>query len=115
MVLPPSLFQYFYSENGFPSRAHLSNISGGTDLAGAFGDCVPLLPVYETGGCQGLSLGIDVRVYDSTIVASREGEVPVGREVKDGEPGDLVAVQVKLSSSIRPTAPKTEATSTTPY
>jgi len=93
MVLPPSLFQYFYSDTGFPSHTHLANISGGTDVAGAFGDSVPVLPVYATGGCQGLSLGIDVRVYDSTIEATREGEIPVGREVKEGEPGDLVAVK----------------------
>jgi acetoacetyl-CoA synthetase len=94
MVLPTSLFQYFYSPSGFPSHVHLANISGGTDLAGAFGDSIPLLPVHDTGGCQGRSLGIDVRVYDSTIEATKEGEIPIGREVPEGEPGDLVAVQV---------------------
>ncbi|MCJ1437234.1 hypothetical protein MMC27_006620 [Xylographa pallens] len=93
MVLPTSLYKYFYSENGFPKHAQLANISGGTDLAGAFADGVPLLPIYETGGCQGRSLGVDVRVYDSTIEAQTEGERPIGREVPEGEPGELVAVK----------------------
>ena len=94
MVLPTSLYKYFYSENGFPKHAQLANISGGTDLAGAFADGVALLPIYETGGCQGRSLGMDVRVYDATIEAQKEGERPVGREVPEGEPGELVAVKV---------------------
>lgn len=102
MVLPPSLFQYFYSDTGFPLHTHLANISGGTDLAGAFGDSVPILPVYSTGGCQGLSLGVDVRVFDSTVEASGEGGVPVGREVGEGEPGDLVAVKVSFSTKMKP-------------
>ena len=85
MVLPPSLFRYFYS--AFPSRAHLANIAGGTDLAGAFGDCTALLPVYDSGGCQCRSLGMDVRVYDSTI-ESRQG-----KEVPNGSPGEVVAVR----------------------
>ncbi|MCJ1293624.1 hypothetical protein MMC34_005179 [Xylographa carneopallida] len=93
MVLPTSLYKYFYSENGFPKHAQLANISGGTDLAGAFADCVPILPIYETGGCQGRSLGVDVRVYDSTIEAQKEGERPIGREVPEGEPGELVAIK----------------------
>ena len=93
MVLPPSLFKWFYSDQGFHPHTHLSNIAGGTDIAGAFGDCTPLLPVYETGGCQAKSLGIDVRVYDSTIEA-KDGEAVEGREVEDGTPGELVAVKV---------------------
>ena len=97
MVLPTSLYRFFYSENGFPQQAQLANISGGTDLAGAFADCVPLLPIYETGGCQGRSLGVDVRVYDSTIEAQNEGEIPIGKEVLEGEPGELVAVKVRHS------------------
>ena len=100
MILPPSLFQYFYSDTGFPSHTHLANISGGTDLAGAFGDSVSVLPVYATEGCQELSLGVDVRVYDSTIDATKEGEVPGGREVKEGEPGDLVAVRPLLNMPV---------------
>lgn len=89
MVLPPALFSYFYSPTGFPSRVQLANISGGTDIAGAFLDCNALDPVYETGGCQGRSLGIDVRVYDPNT-----GEGDVGREVESGEEGELVAVKV---------------------
>ncbi|MCJ1473638.1 hypothetical protein MMC13_002289 [Lambiella insularis] len=93
MVLPGSLFHYFYSKSGFPPHTQLANISGGTDLAGTFADGVPLLPIYEAGGCQGRSLGIDVRVYDSTIEAQSEEERPIGREVAEGEPGELVAVE----------------------
>ena len=91
MVLPPALYNWFYSSSGFPSTVHLGNIAGGTDLAGGFGDCNALLPVYSSGGCQGLSLGMDVRVYDSTILPS--DPAPKGKEVPIGEPGDLVAVQ----------------------
>ena len=89
MVLPPALFSYFYSPVGFPPRAHLANIYGGTDIAGAFLDCNALDPVYETGGCQGRSLGMDVRVYGPNI-----GEGEVGREVEAGEEGELVVVKV---------------------
>ena len=92
MVLPRSLFAYFYSSNGFPSRAHLANVSGGTDIAGAFADCNALDPVYETGGCQGRSLGIDVRVFDPNV-----DEGGVGKEVEIGEEGELVAVKVSCS------------------
>ncbi|KAL9118997.1 MAG: hypothetical protein Q9187_004451 [Circinaria calcarea] len=88
MVLPPALFSYFYSPVGFPPRTHLANIYGGTDIAGAFLDCNALDPVYETGGCQGRSLGMDVRVYDPDI-----GEGEVGREVEAGKEGELVAVK----------------------
>lgn len=88
MPLPPSLFRFFYSPQGFPTHAHLANIAGGTDIAGTFADCNALDPIYSTGGCQGPALGMDVRVYDAGI----EGQD--GREVKDGEPGELVCVQV---------------------
>ena len=87
MVLPTSLFNYFYSPQGFPSRTHLANISGGTDIAGAFADCNPLDPVYESGGCQCRGLAIDVRVFDPDISEGAPGkEVPLGGE------GELVAV-----------------------
>ena len=89
MVLPVELFRWFYSEEGFHSHTQLANISGGTDLAGAFGDCNPLDPVYETGGCQGFSLGMDVRVFDSTQ-ESLDGKPVKGKEMPVGEPGDLV-------------------------
>ncbi|MCJ1353160.1 MAG: hypothetical protein MMC33_003145 [Icmadophila ericetorum] len=92
MVLPPTQFAWFYSEKGFPPQVHLANISGGTDLAGAFGDSNALLPVYATGGCQSKSLGIDVRIYDSAIEA-QEGRTVEGREVPIGQPGELVATK----------------------
>ena len=89
MVLPLSLFAYFYSPKGFPSRVHLANLSGGTDIAGAFADCNALDPVYEIGGCQGGSLGIDVKVFDPDI-----DEGGIGKEVEVGKEGELVAVKV---------------------
>ena len=85
MVLPDAVFEWFY-DSGFPARAHLANISGGTDVAGSFATENELLPVY-VGGCQSPSLGTPIAVYDSLI----EGEGAVGREVEDGVPGELVA------------------------
>lgn len=85
MVLPSALFEWFY-DAGFPAHVHLANISGGTDLAGAFGTENPLLPVY-VGGCQGPSLGTPIAVYDQ-LVEGREG-----REVREGVAGELVATQ----------------------
>ena len=86
MVLSHALFTWFYEV--FPTSAHLANISGGTDLAGAFGDCTPLLPVYDSGGCQCRSLGVDVRVFDREVEGRLEG-----REVSEGVPGELVAIK----------------------
>ena len=87
MVLPLSLFTYFYSPQGFPSKTQLANVSGGTDIAGAFADCNPLDPVYESGGCQCRGLAIDVRVYDPSTPEGAPGkEVPLGGE------GELVAL-----------------------
>ena len=91
MVLPTSLFRWFYSDVGFPSHVHLANISGGTDIAGCFADGNPLDPVYENGGCQCPGLGMDVRVFDSTL-ESVDGQPIVGKEVAAGMPGDLVCV-----------------------
>ncbi|KAL3494091.1 hypothetical protein BJX62DRAFT_57167 [Aspergillus germanicus] len=86
MVLPESLFEWFYDE-GFPAQAQLANISGGTDLAACFGLENPLTPLY-VGGCQGLPLGIAVEVYDQ----ADEGASGVkGTPVPDGVPGELVA------------------------
>lgn len=86
MVLSDALFEWFY-DIGFPENVHLDNISGGTDIAGAFGSGNPLDPLY-VGGCQGLCLGTPTVVYDATI----EGGSGVhGRPVKDGVPGELVA------------------------
>lgn len=84
MVLSEQLFEWFYDE-GFPARAQLGNISGGTDIAGCFGVMNTLEPLY-VGGTMGPSLGTDARVFDATVA---DGEA--GREVAPGEPGELVA------------------------
>ncbi|KAI0866078.1 acetoacetate-CoA ligase [Xylaria cubensis] len=83
MVLPDQLFEWFY-DKGFPSRVHLANLSGGTDIAGCFALGNPLTPVY-VGGTQGPSLGIDVQLYDSLLPPGPGSAVP------DGTPGELVA------------------------
>ena len=88
MVLSEQLFEWFYDE-GFPGHVQMDNISGGTDLAGAFGTGHPLLPVY-VGGCQCLSLGTPVEVYDTEVEG---GEGVKGRKVQDGTPGELVATK----------------------
>lgn len=93
MVLSNALFEWFY-DVGFPPLVQLDNISGGTDLAGAWGTGNPILPVY-VGGCQCLSLGMPVKVFDSTIDPTEEelraGKPMKGREVgQPGDPGDLV-------------------------
>lgn len=86
MVLPDSLFNWFY-DHGFPSRAQLANISGGTDICACFGMDNPLTPVY-CGGCQGPALGTAIDVYDSSI----EGGPGVkGQSTSPGVPGELVA------------------------
>lgn len=86
MVLPESLFEWFY-DHGFPAHTLLANISGGTDLAACFALENPLTPLY-VGGCQGLPLGIPVEVYDQ----ADDGASGVkGTPVPDGVPGELVA------------------------
>ena len=88
MVLSDALFEWFY-DVGFPTHAQLDNISGGTDLAGAFGTGNPILPVY-VGGCQCVSLGMAVSVFDQTI----EGDKGIkGVAVEDGVPGELVCTE----------------------
>ncbi|RFU35237.1 hypothetical protein B7463_g1110, partial [Scytalidium lignicola] len=86
MVLPDHLFEWFY-DVAFPKDVHLSNISGGTDLAGCFGLENPLTPVY-IGGTQGPALGIPVDVYDSLVEGGRGVK---GDPVDHGTPGELVA------------------------
>jgi acetoacetyl-CoA synthetase len=76
MVLSDSLFEWFYDE-GFPPSVQLCNISGGTDIAAAFGTGNPLLPVY-VGGCQCIALGMAVSVYDSNIESGKGKPVPIG-------------------------------------
>jgi acetoacetyl-CoA synthetase len=86
MVLADSLFEWFY-DDGFPPHVQLANISGGTDLAGCFGIDNPLSPLY-VGGCQGISLGIPLEVFDQVD----EGLQGVdGKAVQNGEAGELVA------------------------
>ena len=86
MVLSDALFEWFY-DVGFPPSVQLDNISGGTDLAGAFGTANPILPVY-VGGCQCLSLGLPVEVMDQTVESGNSGV-----KVEDGVPGELVATK----------------------
>jgi len=86
MVLSDQLFEWFY-DVGFPKHVHLANISGGTDLAGCFGQHNPLTPVY-VGGTQGPSLGTPVAIYDSLIEGGKG--IP-GAVVPHGTPGELVA------------------------
>ncbi|ETN44712.1 acetoacetate-CoA ligase [Cyphellophora europaea CBS 101466] len=88
MVLSDALFEWFY-DVGFPAKVQLDNISGGTDLAGAFGTGNPLLPIY-VGGCQCISLGMAVSVFDQEIEGGRGIK---GRAVEDGVPGELVCVE----------------------
>lgn len=83
MVLSEQLFEWVYDE-GFPPLVQVDNISGGTDLVGCFGAGNPILPVYS-GGCQCLSLGTPVKVYDQTVEGGK------GVPVEDGVPGELVA------------------------
>lgn len=86
MVLSDQLFEWCYDE-GFSRSVQVDNISGGTDLAGCFGCGNPILPVF-VGGCQSRSLGVPVKVYDSTIEG---GKGVRGLEVELGVPGELVA------------------------
>lgn len=86
MVLSDQLFEWFY-DVGFPKHVQLANISGGTDIAGCFGQGNPLSPVY-VGGTQGPSLGTPVAVYDSLIEGGKG--IP-GATVDHGTPGELVA------------------------
>lgn len=88
MVLSDKLFEWVYDE-GFPPSIQLDNISGGTDLAACFGTGNPVVPLY-VGGCQSLSLGIPVAVYDQTIEG---GKGVKGVELPLGEAGELVAYQ----------------------
>ncbi|KAI9781603.1 MAG: hypothetical protein M1839_005818 [Geoglossum umbratile] len=87
MVLSDALFEWFY-DVGFPPAAQLSNISGGTDIAGCFALGNPLTPVY-TGGCQGPCLGTAIAVYDQTVEVNGAPGIPV----EDGVPGELVATK----------------------
>ncbi|KAJ4863654.1 AMP-binding enzyme domain-containing protein [Trichoderma breve] len=84
LVPDPKMFEWFY-DTAFPKRAQLANISGGTDIAGCFGQENPLDPVY-VGGCQGPVLGIPIAAYDHDLP-----EGSPGTPLPHGTPGDLVA------------------------
>ncbi|KLJ07261.1 acetoacetate-CoA ligase [Blastomyces silverae] len=86
MVLSDALFEWVY-DKGFPAKMHLSNISGGTDIAGTFGTSNSLTPLY-VGGCQGPSLGTPIAVYDQTVEG---GKGVKGIPLEEGVPGELVA------------------------
>lgn len=89
MVLSDALFEWVY-DVGFPPHIQLDNISGGTDLAGCFGCSNPISPLY-VGGCQSLSLGMAVAVFDSIVEGGRGVRgIPVG----PGVPGELVCTKV---------------------
>ena len=88
MVLSDALFEWFY-DVGFPPSVALDNISGGTDPAGAFATGNPVLPLY-VGGCQCMSLGMAVSVFDSEVEG---GKGVRGVEVAEGEPGELVCTK----------------------
>lgn len=85
MVLSESLFEWFY-DFGFSPSVQLCNISGGTDIAAAFGTGNPLLPVY-VGGAQCIALAMAVSVFDSTIESGKGAVVP------EGTPGELVCTE----------------------
>lgn len=86
MVLSDALFNWFY-DDGFPADVQLSNISGGTEIAGCFGISNSLSPIY-LGGCSGRSLGIPLSVFDASFDG---GKGASGIPVEDGVPGELVA------------------------
>lgn len=88
MVLSDQLFEWFYDQ-AFPPQVQLDNISGGTDIAGAFATGNPLQPVY-VGGCQGPSLGTPIAVFDHSVEGGRGVK---GVRVEDGVPGELVATR----------------------
>ena len=88
MVLSEALFKWVY-DVGFPPHVQLDNIADGIDLAGCFGCSNAISPLY-LGGCQGLSLGMAVSVFD--IID--DGEIGAkGQRVPDGSPGELVCTE----------------------
>lgn len=88
MVLSDALFEWFY-DIGFPKFTQLCNISGGTDIAAAFGTGNPILPVY-VGGAQCIALGMAVSVFDITV---QGGKGVRGRALPIGVSGELVCTK----------------------
>ncbi len=60
-ALAPELFDFVYRR--IKSNLQLASIAGGTDICGCFVLGNPISPVYR-GECQGIGLGLDVRVFD---------------------------------------------------
>jgi acetoacetyl-CoA synthetase len=82
-VLFEQLFRWIYKK-GFPPTVQLENVSGGTDIAGAFACGNPLSPVHN-GGMQGPPLGIDLSVFEED-----DGVGVNGHPTPAGIPGELV-------------------------
>lgn len=85
-VLPEAIFRWIYNQ-GFPPGIHVANVSGGTDIAGAFACGNPLTPVYASG-MQGPPLGIALSVYEE-----EDGTGLTGRTAQSGTPGELVVTK----------------------
>jgi acetoacetyl-CoA synthetase len=94
MVLSEPQFHQFYSE-AFPAHVHLSNISGGTDLAACLAMDTQLKPLYP-GGCQTAALGMDLQAFSPDI---SEGEP--GTPVPLGESGELVCTNAFPTMPVR--------------
>ncbi|MDX1266447.1 MAG: acetoacetate--CoA ligase, partial [Oceanisphaera sp.] len=60
-ALAPEQFDFVYRH--IKSNLQLASIAGGTDICGCFVLGNPISPVYR-GECQGIGLGLDVRVFD---------------------------------------------------
>ncbi|MBR9858473.1 MAG: acetoacetate--CoA ligase [Gammaproteobacteria bacterium] len=60
-ALAPEQFDFVYRR--IKSNLQLASIAGGTDICGCFVLGNPISPVYR-GECQGIGLGLDVRVFD---------------------------------------------------
>jgi acetoacetyl-CoA synthetase len=85
-VLPDNLFRWIY-QKGFPPSIHLNNVSGGTDICGAFATGNYLDPVY-VGGMQCAPLGMAVTVFEE-----QEGVGIDGRVASPGVAGELVCTK----------------------
>ncbi|EXM13442.1 acetoacetate-CoA ligase [Fusarium oxysporum f. sp. vasinfectum 25433] len=83
-VLSEDLYRWFYAQ-GFPPKAHLISMSGGTDIAGSFVGGTPLLPVFA-GEIQCKALGMAVDIYDPERAEGVSVE-------KSGAAGELVCTQ----------------------
>ncbi|EPQ32187.1 uncharacterized protein PFL1_00384 [Pseudozyma flocculosa PF-1] len=70
--------KFFY--DNFPARAHLSSISGGTDLAAVICGPSPCLPLYGNL-IQCKHLGMDLQIWDAVTGENIE---------KSGEAGELI-------------------------